>query len=132
MTFLELCRAAAMECGVAGASTGNVPATTVGQSGELRRIVTYVQNAWLDTQRKKYDFLVEELPVAIAIGTNATAPAIPLAASRYKKASAYRLQAGSNAKSWMDYVPWDDFRYLYDVPWLSSWSYSARDGPYLV
>lgn len=51
MNKLQLVQRLAQECGVARAS--NVPATTVNQTGELKRLVTWIDNAWLEIQDKR-------------------------------------------------------------------------------
>jgi hypothetical protein len=49
MTFLELCQRVREEAGISG--TG--PVTVVGQSGEMKRIVNWVNSAWGDIQRMR-------------------------------------------------------------------------------
>lgn len=48
-TFLELCQLTREKCGISGSG----PAAVTGQQGEMLRIVNWVQEAWLDLQRKR-------------------------------------------------------------------------------
>lgn len=51
MTFLELCQRAQRECGVASSLT-----TVVSQTGEHRRFVDWIQDAWNDIQTTHQDW----------------------------------------------------------------------------
>lgn len=51
MNFLELCQRAQRECGVA-----SQPTTVVNQSGEHRRFIEWVQDAWVDIQAAHQDW----------------------------------------------------------------------------
>jgi hypothetical protein len=136
MTFLELCQAVARDVGVADASLGNVPTSVTGQTGELRRIVGYVQNAAYRAQAKKYDFLREEVTMTIAPSSNVAAGTVP--ANRYVKDGAYYIQTGASGRFWLDYLRWEDFRYEYDATWLaqnrepSAWTIRPGDNGFVV
>lgn len=52
MTFLELCKRVRQEAGVSGSG----PATVVGQVGEMKRIVDWVNSAWEDVQLARPDW----------------------------------------------------------------------------
>ena len=52
MTFLELCQRMRQECGISG--TG--PSTVVSQTGNLKRIVDWVNTAWIDIQTTHQDW----------------------------------------------------------------------------
>lgn len=51
MNFLQLCQRSVSECGVSGTLT-----TTVGQTGSLGRIVSWVGDAWNDLQTEEDDW----------------------------------------------------------------------------
>ena len=55
MNFLELVKRARQECGIAG----DGPVTTVGQTREMKRLVDWTAQAWVDIQneRSDWDFL---------------------------------------------------------------------------
>lgn len=48
-TFLQLCQLTREKCGISGSG----PAAVTAQTGELSRIVNWVQESWLDLQRKR-------------------------------------------------------------------------------
>lgn len=52
MTFLELCQRTALECGISGTIT-----STLNQSGENKRVVSWVSAAWHDIQLLRPDWL---------------------------------------------------------------------------
>jgi len=52
LTFLDLCQRTQSECGVSGALISN----TVGQTGELQRVVNWVSSAWIDIQNSHQDW----------------------------------------------------------------------------
>ncbi|TXH08646.1 MAG: hypothetical protein E6R03_17865 [Hyphomicrobiaceae bacterium] len=50
MSFLTICQEVAQEAGLTG---GTLPTNVVNQSGELRRIVDWTRQAWIDIQRQQ-------------------------------------------------------------------------------
>ena len=50
MNFLELAQTTVQRCGIQGTATS--PSTVVGQVGEMARVVNWVNDAWVDVQRK--------------------------------------------------------------------------------
>lgn len=58
-TFLELCQSTRELAGIAG--TG--PSTTIAQTGELKRLVNWVAQSWIDIQNlhKSWNFLIADL-----------------------------------------------------------------------
>ena len=52
MDFLSLCQRMRQECGISGSG----PTTVVGQSGNLQRIVDWVNTAWIDIQTTNQDW----------------------------------------------------------------------------
>jgi hypothetical protein len=64
MTFLEMAQLVVLKCGISGTLT-----TVVGRSGELARVVNWVNEAWFDIQRKnsnwdwmRYNFSFQTTP----------------------------------------------------------------------
>lgn len=57
MNYLELCQRTHLKLGVGPESAGSLPATVVGQTGTLLDIVTYVRQAWTETQQERTDWL---------------------------------------------------------------------------
>lgn len=64
--FLQLCQKLRQEAGIAG----NGPLTTVGQSGELGRLVDWIQQGYNDIQEKHedWDFLRYDFSLPLTIG----------------------------------------------------------------
>lgn len=54
MTFLTLCQDAARDCDLAGGSA--VPTDVTTQTGELQRIVKFVENQWVQLQARHQDW----------------------------------------------------------------------------
>jgi hypothetical protein len=109
VNYLQLCQRLARECGVNG--TG--PAAVAGQTGELARIVNWVQDAWLDIQGdKKWKFQWESPTLTITAGNSSIAGTIP--EDRYDQNAAY-LDDGSARGRLLDFFPWDEFRHEYRV-----------------
>ena len=54
MNYLELCRRARRECGIAGAETD--PTAVTSQVGEYRRLVDWVSEAWTEIQGRHTDW----------------------------------------------------------------------------
>lgn len=105
MNYLELCRRARLECGIAR-STVALPTTVTGQVGQLASVVNWVNDVWLEIQREhNWSFMWEEVSVTIVAGTNSTATS--LSENRWEKESA-RIGDG-----FLQYLPWADFRLMY-------------------
>jgi hypothetical protein len=51
-TFLQLCQLTREKCGI----SGNGPALVTGQTGEMGRIVNWVQEAWIELQNRSRDW----------------------------------------------------------------------------
>ena len=51
MDFRDLCQKTTMRCSI-GDADGSIPTSVVGQTGELARVVDWVQDAWNDIQTK--------------------------------------------------------------------------------
>lgn len=52
MTFLELCKRLRSECSISGSG----PTTVIGQTGEMERVVNWVNDAWMDIQAQHPDW----------------------------------------------------------------------------
>lgn len=51
-TFLQLCQLTREKCGISGSG----PSSVTGQTGEMSRIVNWVQEAWIDLQNRSRDW----------------------------------------------------------------------------
>jgi len=102
MNRLQLAQRLRQEAGIAG--TG--PTTTVSQTGEMKRVVDWIDGAWNEIQKRHlWDFLWESATVTIIATTNATTGTIP--AVRYVKDATYQSSTP------IEYVPWAEFRLRY-------------------
>lgn len=119
MNFLQGVQRLCRECGV-----GNVT-TTVGQSGEARRMVDWYNTAWMDIQGSRRDwgwmrtsasFVTVAGQATYAIGTAAGEVGVSAATfGSWVKDSfrSYLTATGTSAETFMDYIPYDDWRNLY-------------------
>lgn len=57
MTYLQLCQRLRQECGVSG--TG--PSTVTGQTGEMKRLVDWIAEAWMEIQEAHEDWKFQRL-----------------------------------------------------------------------
>lgn len=66
MNFLELCKRLRQEAGYSGSG----PSTVVGQTGEAKRIVDWVNDAWIDLQKMRSDwrFMLTPFEVSFSSG----------------------------------------------------------------
>lgn len=111
MNFLTLCQRVAQETGVSANSTTPLPATTVGQTGELKRIVDWVADAWRSIQGvKHFNWMWEQASLTMLATTSSLAGSIP--EDRYEKDTLY-LPVTGQMGDFPQYLPWDDFRQLY-------------------
>lgn len=118
MNRLELARMTRQMAGIAAGSTGNAPSTTLNQTGEYKRVVDWLDQAWAEIQREhKWDFLWEQATVTILATTSSLAGSI--AAHRYVQDSAY---IGSKR---LLYLPWDSFKRRYPAALISAGEPSA-------
>lgn len=102
MNRAELFRRLCSEAGVPVSAS----ASSVGQTGELGRMVNWIDTAWEEIQAgHKWDFLWEASAVTVLAATNATAGTIP--AHRYVHDATY------TATTPVGYVAWEDFRTRY-------------------
>lgn len=118
MTFLELCQDFAEEAGVNGTQNGTVPTSVAGQTGELRRVVKWVQKAWLDIQGgRHWSFLWEKVAMTLPLGANVILGSIP--AERYIKTSARQSALTSDGLE-LEYVPWDQWERTYSDAYIAA------------
>lgn len=66
MNFLNLCKRLRQEAGYSGSG----PSTAIGQTGEAKRIVDWLNDAWMDLQSMRTDwrFMLEEFEVILNPG----------------------------------------------------------------
>ena len=113
--FLQLCQATRELAGLAG--TG--PTTTVAQTGELKRLVNWVAQSWIDIQNlhKTWNFLITDLSFTTTASKGDYTLAEMLASDlRMLDESSLRCQQtslGYQNRQFMDPWDWVHFRDLY-------------------
>jgi hypothetical protein len=115
-TFLQLVQQLRQECGVSGAN----PITTIGQVAEINRLVGWAQQAWVDIQSQRQDWLFMRDAVSFQVtpdlGGSYTPAQVgePMLAG-YKKDSfrAYSVALGVGNEQILPFLPYDQFRNLY-------------------
>jgi len=113
VNYLQLCQRVIEECGVAadGAEAATVLPSIVGVTGELKRIVNYVAQAWTQLQgTKKWNWMWEQPTLAMLATTSTLAGTIP--ESRYEADSLYIPVAGQEGQ-WPQFMPWFKFRKVF-------------------
>jgi len=113
MNFLQLCQRVRQEAGISGSG----PTTTVNQTGEMRRVVDWVQTAWLDVQNANPDWLWMQDGFSFSC-TVSQAAYTPVQAGVTDFASwiiaDVRVYTGTTANEYqMTFVPYADFKAVY-------------------
>ena len=126
-TFLEICQELREECGITG-STSSSPTTVVSQTGELKRLVRWCKQSYLDIQNKSpnWRWLRSSFTVSVTSGDgiysygDCTDTGDSAVISRFARwyphdFKIYLTSAGSGTEHWLLYQQWDDFRSVYRV-----------------
>ena len=128
MNFLALAQKLRQECEIAG--TG--PADTTTQTGELQRLVSWVNDAWEDIQNKKTNWRWMRrqftLNTVLGDGTYASSDATDVDAATtiarfghwwahdiYDPYLSYLQSGGVSQQYRLIWLPWEQFRWLYRV-----------------
>lgn len=103
MTFLQLCQRLRQEVGAAGSG----PANVISQSGEYARLVSWVQQAWLEIQlsRDNLGFAWKEGAVEVDADFREFSPP-----SDFQNWDEDTLRLAGHE---LRYLPWDEFRERY-------------------
>ncbi len=115
MNFLALAQRVAMECGLRGA----VPTTVSSQSGNLARIVTWANEAWLEIQNERRDWawMRSSASFATVSGqatyTAAQAGVTDLGMWARDTFRNYVTTVGTRSEVFMDFLPYDAWRNMY-------------------
>ena len=119
LSFLTLVQRLRQESGTSGAA----PATTVGQIGDIRRLVDWVSTAWVDIQNDKTDwmFMRQSIQFNTVAGqqsyTSAQAGIVSFANYKRDTFRQYRVSQGFGSEQRLNFLPYDSFRdmYLYNT-----------------
>ncbi len=115
-TFLQLCQLTREKCGISG--TG--PASVTSQSGEMARVVNWVQEAWIELQQRNRDW--DWMRAEFCLATEQ-----------------YRQDYAPSTASLTDFSRWhgETFRAYKDVygvadqQWLVEWDYESFRNTYM-
>lgn len=118
MTFLELCQMVARE---SGTISGNLPASTLGQTGRLAKVVAWTAYAWtaIQNRRNSWRWMVRDFEKVTLPGAPEYTPAawsLPRVAEWQTKpdvTTIYRQSMGPGDEGGLIFVPWDDFKRRY-------------------
>ena len=118
MNFLEICQRAQRECGLASTLT-----TVVSQSGEHRRFVDWVQDAWNDIQtvHQDWEWLRQSVTFVTVDGQATYTPLeCGVTAGTFGKWARdsfrnYETAGGVNTEMTTSYIGYEDWRQLYQL-----------------
>ncbi len=134
MNKLELCNMLAREAGVSGGNTAFT--TVVGVTGELDRLVGYIDNAWEEVQNAHMDagdnwrwmrvgFTLQTVAAQDAYAFGAAIDDLTTAAiTRFRKwmiqdeddpPKIFLTSGGVSGQGWMSFIVWNDFKFLYKI-----------------
>lgn len=115
MNFLQLVQRLRQE----SFTSGSPPATVVGQTGDMRRLVDWISSAWMDIQNEKPDWFFMRQPIqfnTVAGQFSYTAAQAGIASfANYKIDSfrQYNLANGFGSEQRLNFLPYDTWRDLY-------------------
>lgn len=132
MTFLDLCRRVARDCGVTSSLT--VPADVTTQVGVLKRLVDWVADAHDEIQSRSPDWkwMRSTFSVNTVASDDTYAPTdctdtrLAAAISRFGRwlmfddngcanVKIYLSSGGVGVERWLTYLPWANFRAIYKI-----------------
>lgn len=112
-TYLELCQRARQECGIAGSG----PTTVLSQTGDLKRIVDWVNTAWQDIQTREdtWQWMRTGFSVNLTAGQREYTPAqcgiTDFASWNIEHIRVYKTTTANEYT--LTYLTYDDFREIY-------------------
>lgn len=115
MNFLQLCQRTREKCGISGVG----PLSVMGQAGENLRIVNWVNEAWVDIQneRKDWMWMRRDFSFNTTIGQQAYTPtqagAVDLSHWRTDTLRVYRTAVGVNDEQHLRFYEYESFRDIY-------------------
>lgn len=121
MDFLGLCQRTRQECGISGSG----PTTVVGQSGNLQRLIDWVNTAWMDIQTTHQDwnwlrttmtFTTVSGQATYALGTGAGTCGVSVATFGMWNRDTFRnypTAVGNRGEVFMDFIHFQTWRDTY-------------------
>src|SRR3990167_2151204 len=127
-TFLQICQNVSRECDISGGDT--VPTAVTSQSGELQKVVKWVEQAWKELQEKSLDwrwmrsgFTVQTVAGTDSYAYGSVTDTLTVAAiTRFSHwrisddrdpPKIYLTSSGVGTEGWLIYLDWDEFKWLY-------------------
>lgn len=129
-TFLQLAQKLRQECEVAGVG----PSAITSQTGQLKRLVDWVADGWVDLQNRhgNWQWLRSEWSVNTVAGddtyagTDCTDTIASATVTRFSKfwthdeegypnVKGYLQASGVGTERWLEFLPWADFRARYKI-----------------
>lgn len=108
-TFLELAQQLRQEARIPSPTTAATPTTVLAQTGELKDIVDWTGQAWVEIQGQKHWSWMWENPT-VTILANTSTLAQTVSAERYIFDTAYVPATTGTTSRKMRYYAWDEFR----------------------
>lgn len=130
MNFLQLVQRTARACYMT--NSGNVPAATANQTGELLNAVDWVADAWRELQvsNNNWRWMRSRFSVDTSVGVDEYAPSVVtdvldsalitrfaqwLITDRKNPPKVYRTAGGIGSQYFLQYLDWYQFRTLYRI-----------------
>lgn len=115
--YLDLCQRLVMECGIPGGG----PSTVVGQTGELQRVVAWINAAWtyIQSLHQDWDWLRTSASWTTTSGQETyTTLQCGITAGTFGRwvrhtFRVYTTSVGTDDETFLDYIPYDDWRDAY-------------------
>jgi hypothetical protein len=115
-TFIELCKRARLECGIAG----DGPSSVTGQTGVMAKIVDRTERAWVDIQAQQpyWKFLRATTgPVSLTIATReytvASAPFSLTTVDKWDRDSSFIYEVDTSDESKLNWITYPEYRQRY-------------------
>jgi hypothetical protein len=113
MNYLELCQKLRSECGI----SGDGPVTVDGQTGQLKLLVNWINDAWIRIQSRRKDWYFMWNIFSFQTAANIqdyTAIDAGLTDLAYWERNSLRLYQDSKAdERWLSYLPYQQWRSCY-------------------
>lgn len=106
MNYLDLCKRLRQEAGMSGSG----PSAVTGQTGEMKRVVDWVAQAWLEIQNSRPDWRFMRVSFDVAISAGSASIIVSSTVSHPDKKSMIAVDAGGR---WpLEYLEPEDFAWL--------------------
>lgn len=116
MRFLDICVQVRQECGISGIG----PTSVLNQSGEMLRIVNWVQSAWTEIQEmREWRWMWAASSVNLTAGGRIYDPINTWGWNvhdwDYETLRVYSTALGIQDEMFITFMPWEDFKLSYNI-----------------